>query len=327
MKKILISRTDGLGDLLLTTPLIKAVKESEGHPYVAVMAGKYASPVLENSPDVDEIIIYDQEDRKNLLRKLKDAKFDACITVYPRFDTSFLLASCGIPKRIGSAYRWYSPLFFNIQVTMHRKNSVKHEADYNLELGESIIGKKEANQIYYYPSNDEKAKADEYVKRKGLPPQFVIIHPGSRGSAWNISEAKYIEAADKISEFAKVLITGGPDEKDKIRAMREKMKNMDKVQLLEENMTIREFAAVIGRASVLVSGSTGPMHLAAALGVKTLSFFPHDDIKAMRAKRWGPLGNINEIIKPTASQLPPAEAMETIPVGFIIDKVKNLLAR
>lgn len=327
MKKILISRTDGLGDLMLTTPLIKAVKESEGKPYVAVMAGKYASPVLENSPDVDEIIIYDQEDRKNLLKKIKEAKFDACITVFPRFDTSFLLASCGIPKRIGSAYRWYSQLFFNVPVTMHRKHSIKHEADYNLELGESIIGKKEANQLFYYPSNEEKTKANEFVKRKGLSPEFVIIHPGSRGSAWNISEQKYTDAADKIAEFAKVLITGGPDEKEKINRMREKMVNMDKVLVLEENMTIREFAAVIGEASVLVSGSTGPMHLAAALGVKTLSFFPPDEIKAMRVKRWGPIGNIHEIIMPASAKLPPVEAMETIAVDFIADKIKNLLAR
>jgi ADP-heptose:LPS heptosyltransferase len=109
--------------------------------------------------------------------------------------------------------------------------------------------------------------------------------------------------------------------------MRDKMNNIDKVILLEESMTVREFAAVIGESSVLVSGSTGPMHLAAALGIKTLSFFPPDEIKAMRVKRWGPIGNINEIIMPASSKEPPEAAMETISVDFIIDKIKNLLAR
>jgi ADP-heptose:LPS heptosyltransferase len=327
MKKILISRTDGIGDLLLTTPLIKAIKESEGRPYVAVMAGAYAASLLENSPDVDEIIIYDREKRRELLKSIINSRFDACISVFPQFDTASLLAFARIPRRIGTAYRWFSTLFFNEPVAMHRKHSVRHEADYNLGLAQGIIGEKTAERLYYYPTDEEKAKARQYLTKKGLTPQFIVIHPGSRGSAWNISEEKYIETADKAAEFTKVLLTGGPQEKEKISLMREKMKNMERAVLLEENMTIREFAAVIGEAEVLVSGSTGPMHLAAAQSVKTLSFFPPDDIKAMRAVRWGPLGNIHEIIMPAASGLPPAGAMETIPVDFIIDKIKNLLAR
>ncbi len=140
MKKILISRTDGIGDLLLTTPLIKAVKKSEGEPYVAVMAGAYAAELLQNNPAVDEIIVYDREKRKELLMSIKNGKFDACISVYPRFDTASLVASARIPRRIGTAYRWFSTLFFNEPVTMHRKKSEKHEADYNLGLAESLIG-------------------------------------------------------------------------------------------------------------------------------------------------------------------------------------------
>ena len=327
MKKILISRTDGIGDLLLTTPLIKAVKESEGRPYVAVMAGKYASSVLENSPDLDEIIIYDTEKRQELIRSIKNSRFDACICVFPRFDTASLLAFAGIPRRIGTAYRWFSTLFFNEPVSVHRKHSLKHEANYNLELAQSIIGEKTADKVYYYPTDKEREKAGEFIRKKGLDPEFIIIHPGSKGSAWNISEAKYIEAADKAAEFAKVLLTGGPDEKAKISRMREKMKNMDRIVMLEENMTVREFAAVIGGSCLAISGSTGPMHIAAALGVKTLSFFPPDEIKAMRVKRWGPIGNISEIIMPASSKQPPEQAMETISVDFILDKIKNLLAR
>jgi ADP-heptose:LPS heptosyltransferase len=247
--------------------------------------------------------------------------------VFPRFDTASLLAFAGIPRRIGTAYRWFSTLFFNEPVSVHRKHSLKHESNYNLELAESIIGEKTADKVYYYTSKEEQEKAREYVKKKGLAPEFIIIHPGSKGSAWNISEAKYIETVDKAAEFAKVLLTGGPDEKEKITRMREKMNNMEKVVLLEENMPIREFAAIIGESSLLVSGSTGPMHLAAALGVKTLNFFPPDEVKAMRVKRWGPVGNINEIIMPASSGQHPGQAMETISTDFIIDKIKNLLAR
>ncbi|HRU39088.1 MAG TPA: glycosyltransferase family 9 protein, partial [Candidatus Goldiibacteriota bacterium] len=173
----------------------------------------------------------------------------------------------------------------------------------------------------------EKAAAGEYLTKHGLLPEFVIIHPGSKGSAWNISRQKYAEAADAVSTFAKVLLTGGPAEKAMLMSIMDSMKNGENVVVMEEEMTLRQFAAVISLSSVLVSCSTGPMHLAAAMGVKTLSFFPHDGIRAMRVKRWGPIGNINEIIMPAESRLAPDDAMDTIPVGLIADKVRNLLAR
>ncbi len=109
--------------------------------------------------------------------------------------------------------------------------------------------------------------------------------------------------------------------------MREKMANKDKIAVLEEPFILREFAAVIEASCLVVSGSTGPMHLAAAMGVKTLSFFPPDEVAAMRAKRWGPLGNISEIIKPAIVNKKPQEAMDTIPTEFITDKIRQLMAR
>lgn len=327
MKKILVSRTDGIGDLLLTTPLIKAVKESEGRPYVAVMAGQYASPVLENSPDLDEIIVYDGEKRKELLKTIKNGRFDACISVFPRFDTASLLAFAGIPRRIGTAYRWFSTLFFNEPVTMHRKYSEKHEADYNLELAEGIIGEKSAEKVYYYATPEERSKAVEYVRKKGLAGGFIIVHPGSRGSAWNLSVEKYSEIIEKAAGSIKVLISGGPSEKEKILGMRNSLKNGDKISAMDEPLGIRDFAAVIGESMAVVSGSTGPMHLAAALGVRTLSFFPPDSVRAMRANRWGPLGNTAEIIKPATGKTAPTKAMDTIPADYIMDRLKYLLAK
>jgi heptosyltransferase III len=325
MKKILVSRTDGIGDLMLTTPLIRELKQARH--FVAVLASPYSIDILKNNPDVDEAITYDKKKAGAVKKHIIEGKFDATIIVYPRFGIADMLAHCRIPEIIGTAYRWYSPLLFTKTVKMHRKYSEKHEADYNLELAKDLIGEKTAEKVYYYVTPEEEAKAAEYIEAKGLSGGFIIVHPGSKGSAWNLSEGKYAEIIDRAAGEIRVLVSGGSAEKEKITGMRNAMKNKDKISVMDEPLGIREFAAVIGQSKVVVSGSTGPMHLAAALGVKTLSFFPPDSIRPMRVKRWGPLGNMAEIIKPASSKLSPGKAMETIPVDFILDRLKQLMAR
>ena len=94
MKKILISRTDGIGDLLLTTPLIKAVKESPLKPYVGVLASRYASAALINNPSVDEIIVYEKSNDKKAAEALKSGGYDCAVAAYARPEIEIGRASC-----------------------------------------------------------------------------------------------------------------------------------------------------------------------------------------------------------------------------------------
>lgn len=327
MKKILISRTDGIGDLLLTTPLIKAVKESPLKPYVGVLASRYASAALINNPSVDEIIVYEKSNDKKAAEALKSGGYDCAVAAYARPEIAWLLYRAGIKQRYGTAGRWYSPFLFNRRVNVSRKKSEKHEADYNLMLALDICGEITAEREYMYLSENERALGREYADKKGLPGKFIIVHPGSKGSAWNISEKKYAEIIDGLCRLGSwgVLVTGGRAERNKLG----RIKSMGNgtsgcVKFMEEELDFRVFAGVIAASSCVISSSTGPMHMAAALDVNTLSFFPPDTVAAMASRRWKPLGNRSEIIKPSIQGQTVEESMDSIGVDEVVGRF-NLL--
>jgi ADP-heptose:LPS heptosyltransferase len=296
MEKILVSRTDGIGDLLLTTPLFNELKMKFPKARVSALVSAYASPLLANNPCVDDIIIY-EAGKKDTAGMLKERGFDAVLAVYPRPALAWDFFMAAIPLRYGTSSRWYSFLY-NKRVKLSRKSSEKHESDYNLMLANELIGEARGQKEYYFVSEDESAAADAILRSKGLSGNFIA-------------------AAGK-----KILLTGGKQEKEMIRRMALKIAS-DSVHVLNEELGLREFAAVLGRAAVLVSGSTGPMHIAAALGVKTASFFPPDSIPATAPRRWGPLGNIHEIKQPEGNG-GKEDLMETIDTAAVTDKIIRL---
>lgn len=326
MEKILISRTDGIGDLLLTTPLIHEVKVKYPSAKLTVLVSKYAEPLLFNNPDVDSTIIYDKQNPGALLAALKAEKFDAVVAAYPRPELAWMFFRAGIPRRYGTASRWYSVLY-NRPVWMSRKKSEKSEADYNIMSAGKLLGEAAAVKEYYYVTREEKLSAEKYVKQKGLHSGFIIMHPGSKGSAWNLSEKAYIRLADELLENGYcVLLTGGGPEKSMLLRIRDSVTEKRNLFIMDEELTMREFAGIISLAGVLISGSTGPMHIAAAIGVKTLSFFPPDHIAAMKPRRWAPLGNKQVIIQPVGDQ-PKETAMDSIDMQLIMAKLKELTGK
>lgn len=326
MKKILISRTDGIGDLLLTTPMISEVKAKYPDSKITVLVSGYAAQLLLNNPDVDETIIYDSKDQESLLKRLRAEKFDIVIAAYPRPELAWIFFRAGIPQRYGTASRWYS-IFYNKPVLMSRKKSEKSEADYNIMTAGTLLDKVSAVKEYYYITEDEKQKGLGYIGQKKMAPGFIIIHPGSKGSAWNLSEAAYAKLVEELlAEGYQVLLTGGKSEKAMLLRIKDSVKSGHLLFIMGEELTMREFAGIISHAAVLISGSTGPMHIAAALGVKTLSFFPPDKIAAMKPMRWAALGNIQVIMQPDG-RLPKDLAMDSIGTKQIVSKLKELIQK
>jgi|DewCreStandDraft_4_1066084.scaffolds.fasta_scaffold07282_6 ADP-heptose:LPS heptosyltransferase len=315
MEKILLCRTDGIGDLLLVTPLIKEVKRN--NKFVAVLASYNSKDVLVNNPDVDKIFV---NPSKNLRKEINSYGFDKAYIIYPRFSVALLIASARIPERIGTAYRWYSFLF-NKKIRIHRKYNEMHEADYNMKLAEDITGAKKAERLYFYLKDEELKFAKNYLEKKGIKDNFFIVYPCGAGSAINLPLVKYAELIDMIHltlPDINILIASGKNEQNKVNEIFERIKNRKNIYVMDENLSIRQLAAIINFAKIFISGSTGPMHIAAALNIKTLTFFPD---KGVYPVRWRPIGNISEII-----------IFETNKVNFIdfdntINKLKILLNR
>lgn len=295
--RILVVRTDRMGDVLLATPVPRALKMASADDHVTMMVAPYARPVLEKNPYVDDIFEYasDESDR-DLIGRLKKGNYDVVVLLHPTFRLAWVLARAGIPRRIGTASRVYSVLFSE-RISLRRSVSTLHEADCNLAMVKSFCKTSEDWLPEIFIDDAEKKSARENLEKLGLNSQrFAVIHPGSGGSARNWPVHCFSSLADAVQSGMgmKVLITGGPGEERLVTEMASLMSSTPVT--VSGGFGIRELAVVLENARLLVTNSTGPMHLAAAVGIPVVAIFC--PMVGCSPRRWGPLGNGNAVLMP-----------------------------
>jgi heptosyltransferase III len=286
INRLLIVRTDRLGDVLLTTPLSRRVREQFPKAHITWLVRPYTAPLLENNPDVNHVLVDHDGPVSALIERLKQEKFDAAIVAYPRWRTTWAVWRAGIPLRVGPANKWYS-LFFNPHVWQHRSEGKKHEADYNLELLEplGIPFKRTATRLEL--STDEKNEAKKFLSsmRISFRKPVVCLHPGSGGSSERWPLTHFMELGDRLQEAGcDVIVTGGPGE-DYQNVMIDNMHRIP-VFVAAGSVSVRQFASILSCSNLVVSNSTGPLHIAVALGVPTVSVY--SPIPTCHPRRWGP---------------------------------------
>jgi len=334
-KNILIARTDRIGDVVLTLPLCSIIKKYFPESRVSFLLRNYTSALAKNNSYIDEIIILKEKNGKALIFeniKLLKNKFDVCIIAYPTFRIALILFLSGIKIRIGTGYRWYSFLF-NKKIYEHRKDAKYHELEYNVHLLRKIgIDEKVSPgnvQFGLTPSAESIQKVNELLELKNISnnKSVIILHPGSGGSSVDFPIFKMKELAKKISDEldAEIIITGSKNEKELCQTLvvSEKTKNF------AGELNLSELIALIDKCKLLIANSTGPIHIAAALGKFVIGFYP--DIVACSEKRWGPYTNKKIIFKPKISCLnfqkenKEINCMDTIDVNDVFEAVKKIL--
>jgi heptosyltransferase-3 len=308
VKRFALIRSDRIGDLVLSLPVAEAVKDVVPGAFVAFVVSPANSAIARACPFVDAVIEYSERaDRlRGLLRltgELRSGGFDAAIFLRPTPRAALAAALANVPLRVGTSYRFYSFLF-NRRVPEHRKHAEKHEYESNLAL---IAAALKPGTSEYAPRLELDGTSRKYawdtmhelgLERKG----FVIIHPGSGGSARNLKPAGYAWLADYIENRmgVRAVLTYGPGEEhliDSIDSARER----ESTRLRGPEDLIR-LAGFIENAALFVSGSTGPMHIAAAVGTPTLSFF--SPVRSCSPRRWGPVSDKRRVIMPPVPECP-----------------------
>lgn len=301
-KNILIIRTDRIGDVVLSLPLARIIKQHYPKTKVTFLVRSYTKALVENNHFIDEVLILKEESTKILLaenvKQLKQKNFDTAIVVYPTFKIALITFLSGIKYRVGSGYRVYSFLF-NQKVYEHRKDAVKHELEYNLsllsQLGINHIGGTNNVSFDLDVNNRSLNKVERLLGSLGInnKEKFVIIHPGSGGSAVDLPIEKFSELIKLLSEKkVKIVLTGSESEKE----ICNKLVLNEFVFNLAGQLNLEELIALISKCSVLVANSTGPIHIAAALDKYTFGFYPK--VKVCSAKRWGPYTEKKFIYEP-----------------------------
>ncbi len=302
--KILVSRTDRIGDLLLAIPVAESIKLRHPDCEVHVMASLYASPLLENNPRLDGIVrvqvdqlINNGRYRAELQSKVGHAGFEAAVVIYPDPNICRLLYKVKVPHRIGTSRRFHS-LYFNHYIHHSRKSNVQHEMVYNLDFLRFFAEGPTVTQPAVHLIERDRKGAESLLSAKSVTGDFVLIHPGSGGSADRWPLERFLKLADLLqSKKVQVVISGSQNESSQIEEMSKRLGI--EVPTIAGDTDLRTLGAILERARLVVSNSTGPLHLAAAVGTRVIGLYPGK--RVMSPVRWGPVGAGHQVIQPTIS--------------------------
>lgn len=336
-ENILIVRTDRIGDVVLTLPMASVLKKHFPGCRVTFLLREYTKELASGNPCIDEVIILDDGKIKSgflqTYKLIKNKKFDAVVTVFPRFKLALVFFIAGIKTRIGSGYRWYSFLF-NRRVFEHRKYGEKHELVHNINLLKAIGVIEEIDEkncvFGLVPANGNKQKIQDYLTgaKINLSKPIIIFHPGSGGSAVDLPPVKMKELITRTAaQFdANIIITGD----DKESEVCESLNADNKIYNLCGKFNLGELIALIDRSILLIANSTGPIHIAGALGINVIGFYPK--IKSASVTRWGPFTLKKQIFVPsikctdcTRKQCEELNCMNSISTDEVFDAIKYIV--
>jgi len=305
--RILVVRTDRVGDVVLSTPLIRALRHTFPEAHLAALVRPYTRDILLHNPHLNDILIDDPAGAhagragfREQVGMLRAKKFDTALLLLPTERMAWMLFAAGIRTRIGVGTKLYEILTLMRTVNRHKYVPLRHEADYCLDLGRALGVRTDDLTTEVFVTDAERLEADARLRAGGIvnPESMLIgIHPGSGRSAPNWRIERYAELAGALLErhpSAYIVVTGSEAEKDFSRAFSGLPRG--RVIDLIGALTLRELMAVISRYSLLVSASTGPMHIAAGLKVPTVSLFC--PLPACSPRLWGPQGNRAEVVLP-----------------------------
>jgi len=280
---LIISRTDSIGDVVLTLPMAGYIKKYFPHCKIIFLGRNYTRDVVVLSQFVDEFVSWDDvEARKNL-------KADCIIHVFPVKEIAQQAKQNGIKLRVGTTNRLYHWMTCNKLISLSRKNSPLHESQLNLQLlkflGIPIELKLEAVKDYY-GFTKVLALDEEWKNLIDSTKANVILHPKSKGSAreWGLENfSALIDVLDK-NKF-KIFISGTKEEGQLVKPLLEKHKDIID---LTGQLSLKQFISFINHADALVAASTGPLHIASALGKKAIGLFA--PMRPIHPGRWMPVG-------------------------------------
>lgn len=290
----LISRTDAIGDVVLTLPVAGWLKQQHPGCRVVLIGRRYTAAVAAACPWVDEFLEYNEKLPGPLLAQLRSYAAVAILHVFPNKLLARLAKEAKIPVRIGTRNRLFHWLTCNRLVALSRRHSPLHEAQLNLQLlaplgyRQPLALHEVAPLVRLQAAVPLRAELQQLLATRQPGQLNVILHPRSRGSAreWGLAHfgqlARLLHAAGH-----RVFISGTAAEGEELADWLRENAAFFTADLTGQ-LELPEFIAFIAAADGLVAGSTGPLHLAAALGRHALGLYP--PIRPMHPGRWAPLG-------------------------------------
>ncbi len=293
IKRIIISRTDSIGDVVLTLPLCGILKNNFPNAEIYFLGKNYVKDIVESSVFINRFISYDQllnSSQQEQIKTFNKLNADVIIHVFPNKKIAKIAKIAKIPLRIGTSRRLFHLFTCNRKVRFSRRKSDLHEAQLNTKLLYPLNINKEysLNELSkFYGLKNIKPVKKELSALIDEEKFNLILHPKSKGSAreWGLENFERLINLLPQKNF-KIFITGTEQEGNLMSGFLEK--NKDKITDLTGKMSLSDLISFINSIDALVAASTGPLHIAAALGKHALGIYA--PMKPIHPGRWKPVG-------------------------------------
>lgn len=292
-QRILAIRLDNMGDVLMTTPALRALRTSAPCRHITLLAGG-AGPVLAPFlPEVDEVITArgpwmpgvppTPGEFQATVERLREGNFDAAVifTVYSQsaLPAALLCWLAGIPLRLAHVRENPYHLLTDWVSDPEPHEILRHEVRRQLDLVATVGAHTSDTRLSFHLRAEDQMRAAVALRRVGVDPMrpYAVIHPGASAPSRRYPPEGFAAVVDRLADEEKpdeglqLVFTGDPSECELVDAIRA-LAGRATVSLAGE-LDLGELAGVLATASVLIANNTGPVHLAAALGTPVVDLY------------------------------------------------------
>ena len=303
MQKILVIRADGLGDVVTSTPFLAQLREIFPNSEITLLAATASKELIEPMPVFDEIIYFDLpwffKGQKQKLTKLlrliaamRKEKFELAIDIRGDFRNNILMYLVKAKYRLGFGITGCGFLLSHV-ITIPENS---HMVAASLSLIEYLNPQdKGEHRLKLWIPDEDRNFADGFLKANGIDPAgknvVVTIHPGAKWYGRKWAPENYARIADSLIDTynAVVILAGSADDVETVKEIALLMNN--KPLEAAGKTSLAQLLALLERSDVCLGVDSGPVHMAAAIGTKTLALFG-----PARREAAGPWGDNSTVI-------------------------------
>ncbi len=285
IKRILVITLSNLGDIILTTPAIRVLAREFPEARIDIMVGPAGKEIFDKDPRIAKVIIYDKHmpmmQKRRLQLKLKKLRYD----IVADFRNTIF------PLLIGPRYRTDTLQKFPKEII--------HGAARHLYRLKSLGIKGLDEPSYIYIPEEDVAYVAGLLKESAISNPIIVINAAAKSHLKMWIEDGFAEVADRLIEGMKanVVFIGLDRDEEIVKRITAKMRH--KAHNLVNKTTVRQLAALLKKADLVITNDSAPLHLACAVGAKVLAIFGPTD-----PRRYGPTGEFDVVIKKKLSCAP-----------------------
>ncbi len=295
-KKILIRGPNWVGDAVLAIPALKAVRSNFPNAEITLLVRPWVAGLFTSAPFIDRVWTEAKPtklgDWTRITRNIRAFEFDLALLLPNSFESALMMFLARVPNRIGYATDGRAWMLTD---SIAPSAETQHQVQYYLDLTKAIRAETNSLSIEIEATAEERAEARKLLAEEGIArgTRFLVLNPGAAyGSAKRWHEDRFADVADILAAEMDcgVAMIGSEGERPIAEQIRARMKR--RVAILSGQTSLETLIGVLAESSLMITNDSGPMHIAAALGVPTVAVFGSTDERVT-----SPVGRRTRVVK------------------------------